>query len=327
MSASLRRLASSLGLACLLLLLAAPSAHGQTGGGATLRGVVKDPGGAVVPGATVTLVSTTRGDQREAKSSGDGTYVFTSVDPGTYTVRVAGQGFKISEVAVTLAPSETRGLDIEMEVGGAAEVVSVTAEEAPIKTETGEKSETITAKQIDNLSIIGRSSLELLRILPGVVGPEQQALESTGFNQGGNASASYTVNGIRGVNNNVSIDGSRVVDIGSNNGTIITPNNDMVSEVTVKTSNYAAEYGSSGVQIIATTKGGSRDFHGELYHYMRPRALAANDSSNTTVGAPRPQSSFHYPGGNIGGPILLPGTDFNRERDRLFFWLGFEVQR
>src|SRR5688572_22870277 len=123
-SASLRRLASSLGLACLLLLLAVPSALGQTGGGATLRGVVKDPGGAVVAGATVTLVSTTRGDQREAKSSGDGTYVFTSVDPGTYTVRVAGQGFKISEVAVTLAPSETRGLDIEMEVGGAAEVVS-----------------------------------------------------------------------------------------------------------------------------------------------------------------------------------------------------------
>jgi hypothetical protein len=319
--------ARALALACLLLLLAAPTTLGQGTSGATLRGVVRDPGGAVVPNATVVLLSAARGVRREARSSDDGTYVFTSVDPGPYTVRVESQGFKASEVAVTLAPSETRGLDISVEVGGAAEVVTVTAEEAPIKTETGEKSETITAKQIDNLSIIGRSSLELLRILPGVVGPEQSALESTGFNQGGNASASYTVNGIRGVNNNVSIDGSRVIDIGSNNGTIITPNNDMVQEVTVKTSNYAAEYGSSGVQVIATTKGGSRDFHGELYHYMRPRALAANDRSNTTVGAPRPQSSFNYPGGNIGGPVLLPGTDFNRNRDKLFFWVGFEVQR
>ena len=326
-SANRRHLLSSLGLACLLFLLASPAALAQTSGAATLRGVIKDPGGAVVPGAAVTLVNTARGDQRETKSSDDGTYVFTAVDPGVYTVRVGGQGFKTSEVTVTLSPSETRGLDVEMEVGGAAEVVSVTAEEAPIKTETGEKSETITAKQIDNLSIIGRSSMELLRILPGVVGPEQSALESTGFSSGGNATASYAVNGIRGVNNQVSIDGSRVIDIGSNNGTIITPNNDMVQEVTIKTSNYAAEYGSSGVQIIATTKGGSKDFHGELYHYMRPRSLAANDRSNTSVGAPRPQSSFHYPGGNIGGPVLLPGTDFNRNRDRLFFWLGFEVQR
>lgn len=327
-SAIRRRLLSSLGLACLLLLLLAPaSALAQTSSAATLRGVVKDPGGAAVPDAVVTLVSAARGVQRDVKSSDEGTYVFTAVDPGVYTVRVTAQGFKTTETTVTLAPSETRGLELNVEVGGAAEVVTVTAEEAPIKTETGEKSETITAKQIDNLSIIGRSSMELLRILPGVVGPEQSALESTGFSSGGNATASYTVNGIRGVNNQVSIDGSRVIDIGSNNGTIITPNNDMVQEVTVKTSNYAAEYGSSGVQIIATTKGGSRDFHGELYHYMRPRALAANDRSNTTVGAARPQSSFHYPGGNIGGPVLLPGTDFNRNRDRLFFWVGFEVQR
>jgi hypothetical protein len=321
------RLFGALGLACLLLLLVAPAAVGQVSSGATLRGVIKDPAGAVVPNATVALVNTARGARRETKSSDDGNYVFTAVDPGPYTVRVEMQGFKTSEATVTLAPGEIRSLDVNVEVGGATEVVTVVAEEAPIKTETGEKSETITAQQIDNLSIIGRSSLELLRILPGVVGPEQSALESTGFNQGGNASASYAVNGIRGVNNQISIDGSRVVDIGSNNGTIITPNNDMVQEVTIKTSNYAAEYGSSGVQIIATTKGGGRDFHGELYHYARPRALAANDRSNTTVGAPRPQSSFNYPGGNIGGPVLFPGTKFNRNRDKLFFWVGFEVQR
>src|SRR5205085_2287387 len=123
-----------------------------------------------------------------------------------------------------------------------------------------------------------------------------------------NATANYTVNGIRGVNNNVTLDGSRIIDIGSNNGTIVTLNNDMVQEVTIKSSNYAAEYGSSGVQVSAPTKGGSKDFHGELYDYIRPEKLQASDRSNTTLGNPRPHSSFQYPGGNFGGPILLPFT-------------------
>jgi Carboxypeptidase regulatory-like domain/TonB-dependent Receptor Plug Domain len=316
-------------LAGVLYMLAAPAALAQTTSSATLRGTVKDPTGAVVRDATVTLTNKQRGDQRQAKTSDDGTYSFTSVDPGAYTLRVEAGGFKVSEQTnLSLAPSETRGLDVSLEVGGATETVTVSAaSESTIQTETGERSNTITSAQIDNLSVIGRSSLELLRTLPGVVAPEQNDLDVVGFGSGGNASANYTVNGIRGVNNNVSIDGSRVVDIGSNNGTIITPNNDMVQEVTVKSSNYAAEYGSGGVQITATTKGGAREFHGELYDYIRPRQLAANDRSNTIVGNPRPKSSFQYPGGQVGGPVLLPFTKFNRERDKLFFFYGLEFQR
>lgn len=313
----------------ILYLLTGSAALAQVTSSATLRGTVKDPSGAVVPDATVTLTSAQRGGQRQVKTSDEGNYVFTSVDPGAYTLRVEARGFKAAEQTnLTLAPSETRGLDLALEVGGAAETVTVSAEEASaIKTETGERSETITAKQIDNLSVIGRSSLELLRTLPGVVAPEQNDLDVVGFGSGGNASANYTVNGIRGVNNNVSIDGSRVIDIGSNNGTIITPNNDMVQEVTVKTSNYAAEYGSGGIQITATTKSGAKEFHGEIYDYLRPRQLAANDRSNSIFGNPRPKSNFQYPGGNIGGPILLPFTKFNRNRDKMFFFYGLEFQR
>jgi hypothetical protein len=317
-------------LVVLLLLLAAPAAFAQVTSSATLRGVVKDPSGAIVPGATVTLTSTERGDQRQVKTNDDGAYVITSVVPGVYRLKVeATTGFKTYEqTELRIAPSETRGLDVTMEVGGANETVTVSAETiSPIKTETGERSETITARQIDNLSIIGRSSLELLRVLPGVVTPDATDFDVVGFNQGANANANYTVNGIRGVNNQISIDGSRVIDIGSNNGTIITPNNDMVQEVTVKTSNYAAEYGSSGVQITATTKGGGKDFHGEAYDYFRPRQLAANDRSSTIAGTPRPKSNFQFPGAQIGGPIILPFTRLNRNRDKLFFFAAFEVQR
>jgi hypothetical protein len=316
-------------VAALALFASAPIAVGQ-GASGTVRGVVRDPKGAIVPGAAVTLIDQ-RGAERKAKTSDDGVYVFTSVDSGAYTIRVEGQGFKTFELQFMLAPNETRGLDAELEIGGAEEVVTVTDEGSAIKTETGERSDTITASQIENLSIISRSSLELLRVLPGVVAPDpsdpNSGIDRVSFGGGANATANYTVNGIRGVNNNVSIDGSRVIDIGSNNGTIITPNVDMVQEVTVKTSNYAAEYGSGGVQISATTKGGTQDFHGALYYYFRPNSLQANDRSNSILRNPRPQTDFKYPGGNIGGPVLLPFTKFNRERDRLFFFVGFEVQR
>lgn len=322
----------SLLLALIALLVAAPVTFGQAATSSTVRGVVKDQNGAIVPGATVTLTSKVRGDSRNAKTTGEGAYVFTAIDAGEYSLKVESAGFRTYELAsLTVAPTETRSLDVTLTPGAPSETVTVTTDVAPIKTETGERSETITAKQIDNLSIISRSSLELLRILPGVAAPDPNnpntSLDQLSFSGGANANANFNVNGIRGVDNQVSIDGSRVIDIGSNNGSIITPNNDMVSEVTIQSSNYAAEYGSSGVQITATTKSGSKDFHGEAYDYLRPPGIQANDRSNTIAGTARPQSKFQYPGGQIGGPIILPGIHINRNRDKLFFFVAFELQR
>ena len=320
-------------LGLLLFLCVAPGALAQGLSGGTLRGIVKDATGGLVPNASVKLVSTRTGAEREVKTNDEGAYVFTSVEPGPYRLRVEAVGFKASEqTEFTLSPSDTRNLDVALEVGAPSETVTVTGEAVPIKLDTGERSDTISAKQLDNLSIIGRSSLELLRILPGVVAPDPNDLEFNSFGGGSNANANYTVNGIRGVNNNVSIDGSRVIDIGSNNGTIITANNDMVQEVTVKTSNYAAEYGSSTVQVFATTKGGGKDFHGELYDYIRPKRLQASDRSNTIAGNKQPNTSFKYPGGNLGGPVYLPrlgegGKPYWEAKEKLFFFVGLEFQR
>src|SRR5882762_9987555 len=315
-------------LGLLLFLCLAPGALAQGLSGSTLRGVVKDTSGGLVPNASVKLVSTRSGGEREVKTNSEGAYTFTAVEPGPYTLKVEAPGFKThQQTEFTLSPSDTRNLDVALEVGAPTETVTVTGEAVPIKTDTGERSDTLTAKQLDNLSIIGRSSLELLRILPGVVAPDPNDLEFNSFGGGSNNSAGYTVNGIRGQNNNVSIDGSRVMDIGSNSGTVITANNDMVQEVTVKTSNYAAEYGSSAVSIFATTKGGSKEFHGELYDYIRPKQLQATDRSNSIAGSTRPNTSFKYPGGNFGGPVLLPFTNLNRNRDKLFFFVGLEFQR
>ena len=157
-----------------------------------------------------------------------------------------------------------------------------------------------------------------------MVAPDNTALEQVSFGGGANSNAAYHVNGLRGEQNNVQLDGARMIDFGSNNGTVITANPDMVQEVKVQTSNYAAEHGSSAVQISATTKGGSHDFHGSVYDYLRNYNFQANDRSNSINGVKRPLSKYNYPGGNIGGPVIIPGTNFNKNRDKLFFFFGFE---
>ncbi len=111
-----------------------------------------------------------------------------------------------------------------------------------VQTETGAREGRLSAAQIDNLSIIGRGSLELLRILPGVVAPDQSQLESVSFLFGANQTQSNAINGVRTSNNAVSLDGSNLIDIGVNNGVMVNVNNDMVQEVTVQSSNFNAEY-------------------------------------------------------------------------------------
>ncbi|MGE0105057.1 MAG: carboxypeptidase regulatory-like domain-containing protein [Blastocatellales bacterium] len=335
------------GLLLSVILLIGPSVLAQTAGSATLRGTVRDQNGAVVPNASVTLVNVRTNFERKLTTGDEGTYVFPALDPGTYTVRIEASGFKsLTQSNVSLSPSDTRALDLTLEIGATSETVTISGTIEEIKTETGEKSNTITAAQIENLSIISRSSLELLRILPGVVAPDQSSYQIVGF---GDASA-YAVNGQRGTNNNVSVDGSRVIDIGCNCGSIVSLNNDMVQEVSIKTSNYAAEHGNSGVQISGTTKSGGRDFHGSLYNYTRHDALAANDrfrnylkadikqanpnaTANDLLPGQKQLGRFYYPGGNIGGPIYLPKKvfgplgGFNEDRNRLFFFIGFEYQK
>lgn len=320
-------LAACLRLAAIMCILASGPllAAGQTSGSATLRGLVRDPEGGRISRATVTLVSEATKDERRTRTNDEGIYQFSSVVAGAYAIKVEADGFKtVEQGGIVLSPSDTRGMDFTLQVGAPTETVVVTATVETIQKETGAKENTISAKQIDNTPILSRSSMELLRILPGVVAPGQAALESLSFGGGANANQDYFVNGLRGVNNNVTIDGSRVMDIGSNNGTMITANPDMVQEVKVQTSNYASEHGSAGIQITATTKGGSGEFHGTLYDYIRDWRFNANDRSSSYAGIERGKSKYNYPGGNIGGPLLIPGTNFNKNRDKLFFFVGFE---
>jgi Carboxypeptidase regulatory-like domain/TonB-dependent Receptor Plug Domain len=311
-------------LCALLLTTAHAGAQGSTTG--SIRGTVQDPTGGVLPGATVTLTNTGTKAMQTAVTDGRGQYILGGIFPGTYDMKVELAGFKTYEQkAIAVSPTDNRGIDVRLEVGQQNETVTVTSQAEMIQTETGAREGVITAKQIDNLSVIGRSALELMRILPGVV-TEFNMGESVSFGGGGNNTQGYTVNGIRASGNTVSLDGSSLIDIGSNSGVIVSLNNDMVQEVKVQSSNFAAEYGTGGMNVSGVTKSGTSKFHGSLYDYWRNHRFAANDRSNSITGTPKPKSSYQYPGGNIGGPITF-GDSYTKGRDRLFFFVAFEAQR
>ena len=316
-----------LATATLCVLLALPlMAFGQASTTATVRGTIQDPTGSVVPGAIVTVTNLGTKGVNTTVSDDRGQYLFAGLFPGTYSLKVELGGFKTYDLkSLTLSPNDNRGIDVRLELGQQAETVTVTGQQEYIQTETGAREGVLNARQIDNLSIIGRSSLELLRILPGVV-TEFNVGESVSFLSGGNTTGGYTVNGIRSTNNTVSLDGSSLIDFGSNNGVIVSLNNDMVQEVKIQSSNFAAEYGTSGMNVSGVTKSGSSQFHGSLYDYWRDHRFAANDRSNSIAGTPKPKSTYQYPGGNIGGPITF-GDSYTRNRDRLFFFAALEVQR
>jgi hypothetical protein len=140
-----------------LTLCVAPATFAQSISSSTLRGVVRDSKGGLVPNATVKLVSVTNNAERQVTTNDDGAFVYTSVTPGAYKLRIEAPGFKAHEqTEFNLSPSDTRNLDVVLEVGAPNETVTVTGDAVPIKTNTV-SARILTAKQLDNLSIIGRN--------------------------------------------------------------------------------------------------------------------------------------------------------------------------
>jgi hypothetical protein len=308
-------------------LFAATSAFAQTTG--SLRGTVSDTTGAIVPGAAVVLTSQSTKFTRQGTTDAKGGYFFASVESGQYTLKVEIAGFKTYEAKnVRVSSNDTVGMDVALEVGTQQETVTVTAEREMIHTETGAREGLITPEQIENISILGRNPLELLRTLPGIVTPEQSNFEVAGISQGfGNVNTPWAINGTRPENLAVTVDGANLRDIGNNSGMLNVPNNEFVAEVKVQVSNYAAEFGSSAVNVQAVTKSGSSEFHGSVYDYLRHNKFNSNDRSRNFAGLDRPKDKFQYPGFTLSGPVILPGTDFNANRDKAFFFVGWEWQR
>jgi hypothetical protein len=284
----------------LVLLLAAPASAQITTG--TVAGTVKDSQGGVVPGATVTLVSETRGTSLPpARTNEAGDFVFVNIPADTYSIEVAMSGFKVvrrTGVPVSAGDRVAAGT-LTIEPGGAAETVDVKGEAPVIQANSGERSYTIATDSVENLPIANRSFTALATLAPGVNGLARIGGGGTTF---------------------VMMDGISAIDTGSNGAPILQMNVESIAEVKMLTSNYQAEYGrSSGLQITAVTKSGTNRFRGSLYDVERNSDWNSNSKVNQLNGDPKPVAKERDWGFSIGGPVGKPGGN-----NRLFFFYAQE---
>src|SRR4051794_4175682 len=306
---------------------------------ATLTGVVSDASEAVVPRAKVTVVNMTSLDVRRTVTNEDGYFTFASLPSGTYKVTVEAPGFISYELTdLQFTGAEKRNVNVVLKLGSTTEKVEVTsAVDLVTPVDSGEKAAVLTTRQLQDFSVVGRSAAEFIKILPGFAisgtGTENRSnyngevIGINGNGDGGSQSAlnnAFNVNGLPTNSLDITADGAHVSDPGCNCATPVNPNTDMIQEFKVLTSNFSAENQKGPAVIQSVAKSGTRDFHGTGYLYARHNALNSNDWLNNFNAAPKPDNKYFFPGGNIGGPVLIPRTGGNKNRDKVFFFTGFE---
>jgi hypothetical protein len=294
------------------------SAFGQSGT-STIRGTVSDPQGNVVSGATVTLTNIGTSTSRTSTSGDNGAYAFELVPVGDYRIEVEAKGFKKSVIAsMHAAVTNPNPVDVRLEIGNVAETVTVTAGtgEQLINKEDATLGNVITAKQIAQLPILGRSVPNLLTLQPGVT--------RDGYVAGSRADQSnITLDGVdineQQTNSIGSVTDNATTSQLPTGNTVLRLNSEAIQEFRVITSNANAAQGrSAGAQVSVVTKGGTNEFGGTAFWFHRPTRLSANDFFNNRIGLKRPTLIRNNYGGSFGGPII---------KNRAFFFYNYEADR
>jgi len=305
---------------------------------ATLTGVVSDASGAPIPKANVVITNASSGDVRRSVTNSDGYFSFTSVPTGAYTLEIEAAGFqKYQETGLAFTGSEKRNVNVAMKVGNlATEIDVVSNADVLTPVDSGEKSATLTTKQLQDFSVVGRSAAEFIKVLPGFspngagvanrAGYNGEVIGINGNGEGGKQSAigNYSANGLGAAAIDITADGAHVSDPGCNCASPVNPNTDMIQEFKVQTSNFSAENPKGPVVMNSISKAGGRDFHGAAYFYARHFAMNSGDWKDNQQGIKKPENKYFFPGGQIGGPVLIPGTRINKDRNKLFFFTAYE---
>jgi hypothetical protein len=311
---------------CLILLALLCSPAWAQVGAASLSGIVQDTTGASVPGATVTIQNTASGAQRHLQSNSAGEFSFSAVPSGDYKVTVEHAGFKqLVRPGVHLNAGDSLALtDLQLSVGDVSQTITVSTTEATLPLDSGQLSSTITANDLDRLSIVGRDATELESILPGFA---IRNLSSTNaapdFSQVQIGQPTpYASNGSPVAGITLKLDGASLTDAGSFGAALMNIDDAFVSEVQVQTSNFGADQSNGPVIITGVTKSGTDKYHGSVYTYARTYQLDANDWLANYNGLARPDERFVYPGGTISGPVphtkkvtFFAGAEYDAQRN------------
>lgn len=340
--------ARRLGLSALLMVCFTSIAYAQFRAG--VQGTVTDVSGAVVPGATVTIVSIETGREQKTVSSSDGFYRVTGLQPGKYRVIAEREGFKRRVLEnVTVGAEATEGVDIALETGPVTETVTISGNiTPPLDTENANVARSISTEEVRQLPQFGRDPYELLRLTPGVFGTGARggaggavSLPNT-TGPGGSSNSIFqtenqvqiSANGQRLSSNNFQIDGVSVNSFNWGGAALVTPNQESVKEIRVLSSSYSAEDGrNSGAQIRVVSQNGTNDWHGSaFFKYNTPNLNAFNRYGGPNAAPVRVNSNLRQYGGSFGGPLWLPrfgegGRPYIGGRDHSFFFFSYEGLR
>ena len=292
-------------LVCVFALMLAPSVSASPTG--SIAGMVKDPTGAVISSAKLTLVNIATNAKVEATSDDNGAFQFLQLAPAMYLLTVEATGFKKSIMpGVVVEVDQITHLDAKLEVGSVSEVIEVAGGAIPLlEADRSTVSNVVESKVISNMPLNARQYLDLALLTPGVL-PSSAGTQGGGFN----------VSGARSQSNIFLLDGVSNIDTQINSALGNFRITDAVQEFAVQTSVATAEFGrGTGGQVSIVTKSGSNQFHGTAFEYLRNSVLDAADFfTNKNHGTKNPLHRNQY-GATLGGPIY---------RDKMFFFLNYE---
>ena len=282
-----------------------------------IRGIVKDPVGAVVSGATVKVTNIDRGETlRTVKTGSDGAYVAAYLPVGRYQVSVEASGFKrylANEIVLNV--NDHRIVDVSLQLGNVAETITV--EEAPtsVDLDTSEAAGLVNGTQVRELALATRNYEQLLVLQPGVSSAlaSDQLYVGVSSPSGLSAQVNFAVNGQRPTQNGWTIDGADNFDRGANLTLLNFPSIDSIAEFKVLRSNYLPENGrASGGVVNVVTRSGTNAFHGSAYEFLRNDDFAANNFFNNHADRPIPRPPLRWNdfGFTFGGPIVKNKTFF-----------------
>src|SRR3984957_12621955 len=309
--------------AAAIFLIAGAMAWGAVTGG--ISGVITDTTGAVVAGATVTATNAGQGQVLKSTTDAAGFYNFPRLAVGSYDIQVELQGFapqKKSGIAVDADAAVRMDFSIAIAEQNEQVTVSESANEVHVETTSTQVGEVVSQKEMTTVALNGRSYTDLLALQPGIVPMSTQTGQSVVMAgasvaiapSGGLNPGNQSISGQREDANGFLVNGGDVKEL-MNGGTAIIPDLDSIAEFRVLTNNFDAEYGNySGGIINVVTKGGSSQFHGSAFEFLRNTDLDARNFFSPERGFFR-QNQF---GGTVGGPI---------KKNKVFFFADYQGTR
>jgi Carboxypeptidase regulatory-like domain/TonB dependent receptor/TonB-dependent Receptor Plug Domain len=289
----------------------------------SIVGAVADASGASVAAASVTIEEETTGQKETQQSGNDGSYSFSPLKIGSYTLTVEKPGFKTSiQKHIQVTVQGHLAINPKLQVGEVDESVQVTSTGPILETQTSSIQQLIDQRAINDLPLNGRNATFLAQLSPGVTIAQNDS-------RGLQASGSFTANGSRRTQNDYLLDGMddnvAVADLVNQSQFAVLPPPDALREFTVQTNNYSAEFGhSAGAVLNVTTKSGSNALHGDLWEFLRNDYFDAKDYF-VLSSQRKPEFRQNQFGGTVGGPVVIP--HFYNGHDKTFFFVDYQGTR